>query len=257
MTDELDYSNNPLHGVGLKSMLTELVDHYGFDILYAYLNINCFKTNPSIASSAKFLKKTDWAREKVEVFYLYQFKNLPKVSSEQFALPPRERIVPPHQKPREPAELSLEDAAIVNEKRAKKAADRDQNTGARRGSSRAYNEQRNAGFNKSPRKSDPWWDDKKSSSGSRKAADPWGNWKGGKESSDDADESATTKTNVDPCGSRKESKASSNDESDSAETKAKVDPWGNQKADKVSSNDESDSTETKTKVDPWANWKDK
>ena len=91
MTDELNYQSNPLHGVGLKEMLTEVVGHYGFDILYAYLNINCFKTNPSIAASVKFLKKTEWAREKVEVFYLYEYKNLPTVSSEQFKLPPRER----------------------------------------------------------------------------------------------------------------------------------------------------------------------
>lgn len=181
MTDKIDY-NNPLQGVGLKQMLTEIVDHYGFPILFAYLNINCFKNNPSIAASVKFLKKTEWARHKVEVFYLYQYKNLPKVSSEQFALPPRERIVPAHQKPREPAVLSLEDAEIQNEKRAKKVALRDQNTGARRGSSKAYNERRNAGFGKS-RSSDPWKSDNKSSSstsnGPGSAADPWGNWKGG------------------------------------------------------------------------------
>ncbi|PIW45926.1 MAG: hypothetical protein COW18_10905 [Zetaproteobacteria bacterium CG12_big_fil_rev_8_21_14_0_65_54_13] len=72
MNDEINYKNNPLHGLGLKSLLTEIVDHYGFEILFAYLNINCFKINPSIDSSVKFLKKTDWAREKVEVFYLYE-----------------------------------------------------------------------------------------------------------------------------------------------------------------------------------------
>ncbi|MCL4164021.1 UNVERIFIED_CONTAM: hypothetical protein GTU68_032129, partial [Idotea baltica] len=51
-------------------MLTELVEHYGFDVLFAYLNIKCFQVNPSIQSSVKFLKKTEWARQKVEVFYL-------------------------------------------------------------------------------------------------------------------------------------------------------------------------------------------
>ena len=73
MTD-INYKNNPLHGLSLVQLLTEIVDHYGFEILYAYLNINCFKNNPSIESSVKFLKKTDWAREKVEGFYLYQYK---------------------------------------------------------------------------------------------------------------------------------------------------------------------------------------
>lgn len=122
MNSEADYKNNPLHGVSLKQLLTEIVDHYGFDILYAYLNINCFKSNPSIDSSVKFLKKTDWAREKVEAFYLYQFKGLPRASAEQFQLSPRDRIVPADQKPGEPAVLSLEDAERLREKRARKAA---------------------------------------------------------------------------------------------------------------------------------------
>jgi len=71
MSNEINYTNNPLHGLGLKDMLIEIVDQYDFEILFAYLSINCFKTNPSIDSSVKFLKKTDWAREKVEAFYLY------------------------------------------------------------------------------------------------------------------------------------------------------------------------------------------
>lgn len=122
---EIDYNNNPLHGVSLKQMITELVDHYGFEILFAYLNINCFNNNPSVDSSIKFLKKTDWAREKVEAFYLYQFKSLPRASDEQFELSPRDRIIPAHQKPGLPAELSLEDAQRLREKRARKAAERD------------------------------------------------------------------------------------------------------------------------------------
>ncbi|MEN8178321.1 MAG: VF530 family DNA-binding protein [Pseudomonadota bacterium] len=122
MNNEINYKNNPLHGVSLKNLLIEIVDHYGFEILFAYLNINCFRTNPSIASSVKFLKKTDWAREKVETFYLYEFKNLPRASSEQFLLPPRDRIVPEDQTPGEPTELSLEDAERLREKRAKKSA---------------------------------------------------------------------------------------------------------------------------------------
>lgn len=131
MNTDIDYKNNPLHGVSLKQLLTEIVDHYGFEILYAYLNINCFNSNPSIDSSVKFLKKTDWAREKVEAFYLYQFKNLPRASAEQFELPPRDRIVPQDQKPGQPAELSLEDAERLREKRARKAAEHDRDAGHR------------------------------------------------------------------------------------------------------------------------------
>jgi uncharacterized protein (DUF2132 family) len=126
MSNEINYKNNPLHGVSLKSLLIEIVDQYGFEILFAYLNINCFKTNPSIDSSVKFLKKTDWAREKVEVFYLYEYKSLPRASSEQFSLPPRERIIPEDQAPGDPKELSLEDAERLREKRANKSAAREQ-----------------------------------------------------------------------------------------------------------------------------------
>ena len=122
MNDEIDYTNNPLHGLSLKNLLNEIVDHYGFEILFAYLNINCFKTNPSIASSVKFLKKTTWACEKVEAFYLYEFKSLPKVSSEQYSLPPRDRIIPNDQTPGEPAELNLEGAEKLRVKRVTKAA---------------------------------------------------------------------------------------------------------------------------------------
>lgn len=118
------YENNPLHGIGLEQVLTELVDHYGFEILHAYLSLNCFKTNPSITSSVKFLKKTEWAKDKVEGFYLYQFKSLPRADDDQFQLPPRDRIVPAQHKPGEPAELSFEDAENLRQKRAIKTRER-------------------------------------------------------------------------------------------------------------------------------------
>ena len=153
MNTDIDYKNNPLHGVSLKQLLTEIVDYYGFEILYAYLNINCFNNNPSIDSSVKFLKRTDWAREKVEAFYLYQFKNLPRASAEQFELPPRDRIIPQDQKPGQPAELSLEDAERLREKRARKAAMRGQDAGHRSGSDkRASNHSGASAYGNS----DPW-----------------------------------------------------------------------------------------------------
>jgi uncharacterized protein (DUF2132 family) len=134
MNDDINYQNNPLHGVSLKNLLIEIVDHYGFELLFAYLNINCFNNKPSIESAVKFLKKTNWAREKVEAFYLYQFKSLPRASDEQFELPPRDRIVPLDQKPGLPAELSMEDADRLREKRIKKAALHDQEKSHRPGS---------------------------------------------------------------------------------------------------------------------------
>jgi len=145
MNAEINYKNNPLHGVSLKQLLTEIVDHYGFEILFSYLNINCFNNNPSINSSIKFLKNTDWAREKLESFYLYQFNNLPRASAEQFELPPRDRIIPQDQTPGQPVELSLEDAERLREKRAKKAALRDQEGGWRSNSDKRVSND-----------SDPW-----------------------------------------------------------------------------------------------------
>lgn len=124
MSDEINYANNPLHGVSLQTVVTELVDHYGYDILYAYLNINCFNKRPSVESSVKFLQKADWAREKVEAFYLYMYKNMPRASDSEFAKPPRDRIVPDGDKPRAPKELSLEDAAQRKARKDEKAAER-------------------------------------------------------------------------------------------------------------------------------------
>jgi uncharacterized protein (DUF2132 family) len=104
-----EQKNNPLHGVKLEALLTDLVDHYGWEVLASEININCFKSNPSIKSSLKFLRRTEWAREKVEGFYLYKFKRLPKPDDVQYELPPRDRIVPLDQKPRSPAEIKPRD----------------------------------------------------------------------------------------------------------------------------------------------------
>lgn len=62
--------NNPLHGLTLATILEALVDHYGWDGLAQRININCFKSNPSIKSSLTFLRKTQWARDKVEQLYI-------------------------------------------------------------------------------------------------------------------------------------------------------------------------------------------
>ncbi len=97
--------NNPLHGVKLESLLTELVDHYGWESLGEDMNLNCFKSNPSIKSSLKFLRKTPWAREKVESFYLYRFKGLPRPNDEQYELPPRDRTIPLDQQTKAPRDI--------------------------------------------------------------------------------------------------------------------------------------------------------
>ncbi|MGB5172911.1 VF530 family DNA-binding protein [Eudoraea sp.] len=62
--------NNPLHGIKLAAILDSLVEEYGWERLAMKININCFKNNPSLKSSLKFLRKTPWARDKVERLYL-------------------------------------------------------------------------------------------------------------------------------------------------------------------------------------------
>lgn len=62
-------SNDPLHGKTLEKILTELVDYFGWEELGQHITINCFNSNPSIQSSLKFLRKTPWARKKVEELY--------------------------------------------------------------------------------------------------------------------------------------------------------------------------------------------
>ena len=63
-------SNDPLHGVTLEDMVKCLVEHYGWETMGEYINVRCFNHDPSVKSSLKFLRKTPWARKKVENLYL-------------------------------------------------------------------------------------------------------------------------------------------------------------------------------------------
>ncbi|HLN25530.1 MAG TPA: VF530 family protein [Patescibacteria group bacterium] len=64
-------ANNPLHGITLEAALTRLVEHYGWAELGGLISIACFNNNPSLKSSLKFLRKTPWARTRVEELYLH------------------------------------------------------------------------------------------------------------------------------------------------------------------------------------------
>ncbi len=67
---------NPLHGITLEMMLTKLVEHYGWDQLSRFIDVRCFKFDPSIKSSLHFLRRTPWARKKVEELYLSAKKKM-------------------------------------------------------------------------------------------------------------------------------------------------------------------------------------
>ena len=65
--------NNPLHGLTLEKILVQLVEHYQWEGLYNEIRVNCFNSNPSIKSSLTFLRRTQWARDKVEALYIQTF----------------------------------------------------------------------------------------------------------------------------------------------------------------------------------------
>jgi len=67
----MSQKNNPLHGVTLQQVVTDLEQHYGWEALGDMVNIRCFQKDPSIKSSLKFLRKTPWAREKVESLWIH------------------------------------------------------------------------------------------------------------------------------------------------------------------------------------------
>jgi len=73
-------ARNPLHGITLEAMLTQLVDHFGWAQLGEEVRIRCFVSDPSITSSLKFLRKTPWAREKVESLYLFMLRDQARAS---------------------------------------------------------------------------------------------------------------------------------------------------------------------------------
>ena len=67
---------NPLHGLTLEAIVTALSNHYGWEELGQRIHIKCFTSDPSVASSLKFLRKTPWAREKVEGLYLFMLREV-------------------------------------------------------------------------------------------------------------------------------------------------------------------------------------
>ncbi|MFH2138199.1 MAG: VF530 family protein [Candidatus Omnitrophota bacterium] len=76
MSEKLD--KEPLHGITLEMIVNRLVEHYGWEALGKRINIRCFNSDPSVKSSLKFLRKTPWARKKVEDLYLAAQKKIDK-----------------------------------------------------------------------------------------------------------------------------------------------------------------------------------
>jgi uncharacterized protein (DUF2132 family) len=107
--------NNPLHGVGLDAMFSEILRHYHWEILSEQLKFKCLESHPNFAAAIKFLKKTKWAREKTEAFYLYRFKQLPIPSDEEHLLPPRERTFESGLEEKQPAVIKEGDKQFFDD----------------------------------------------------------------------------------------------------------------------------------------------
>jgi uncharacterized protein (DUF2132 family) len=78
-------ANNPLHGIKLEKIVTELADHYGWKALGEFVDIRCFNYDPSVKSSLKFLRRTPWARSKVEELYLFMLDEKERSAGEESA----------------------------------------------------------------------------------------------------------------------------------------------------------------------------
>ena len=108
-----ELQNSPLHGLSAETMLTELVEFYGWAVLDAAVDLKCFRIKPTISSALTFLKKAEWARNKVEDFYLYCFKRMPIPNEDELELKPRERGFPNGILPKKPKLLSVKDAMAM------------------------------------------------------------------------------------------------------------------------------------------------
>lgn len=82
---------NPLHGVTLKAIVEGLLARHGWEGLAAQVRIRCFTLDPSISSSLKFLRKTDWARQEVEALYLRDLRRIERNRKQRQAQPPADR----------------------------------------------------------------------------------------------------------------------------------------------------------------------
>ena len=84
-TATLKQPKNPLHGITLEVIVTALVTHFGWDALAQRIPVNCFRNDPSIKSSLTFLRKTPWARDKVESLYGFMLRDIARAQANQKA----------------------------------------------------------------------------------------------------------------------------------------------------------------------------
>lgn len=101
-------NNNPLYGLKMDALLTEISEHYGWDVLSEALRIDRFQYHTGMKSTVKFLRNHQWAKDKVENFYLYQYKNFPCPDDKQLSIAPRDRFISVDEKPGEPLPITAD-----------------------------------------------------------------------------------------------------------------------------------------------------
>ena len=106
--------NNPLYGLKLDLLLTEISEHYGWESLSETLGIDRFQYHTGMKSTVKFLRNNQWAKEKVENFYLYQYKNFPYPDDKQLTIAPRDRFIAAEQKAGEPVSITEESLSQIS-----------------------------------------------------------------------------------------------------------------------------------------------
>ncbi len=189
--------NNPLHGVGLDAMFSEILRHYHWEILSEQLKFKCLESHPNFAAAIKFLKKTKWAREKTEAFYLYRFKQLPIPSDEEHLLPPRERTFESGLEEKQPAVIKEGDKQFFDDPISgpkfhddKEFHDKGPNNGmhadrkpydkpSRRAPSKAKPRHTDSGGENTGHSTDISTDNSsdQNADASTDSSDPWGKWK--------------------------------------------------------------------------------
>ena len=111
MTDKKPH--NPLYGLKMDVLLTEISEHYGWELLSEALRIDRFQFHTGMKSTVKFLRNNEWAKDKVESFYLYQYKNFPCPDDKQLTIAPRNRTISDLQQAGSPAPITAEVIAQV------------------------------------------------------------------------------------------------------------------------------------------------
>ena len=121
MTDKKE--NYPLYGLKMDQLLTEISECYGWELLSETLNIERFQYHTGMKSTIKFLRNNQWAKEKVENFYLYQYKNFPYPDNKQLSIAPRDRSITTQPETEKSEQITDELIALI-EKASKLRSDK-------------------------------------------------------------------------------------------------------------------------------------